>query len=157
MANLPNMNQGFSQFKSFNCLDADLINNESNYSSILNKETNIPNINTNINNNIGMNLNNSFPSYSRNLIENYKNNIEMQTYLNMKNINQPFNCNYSNIGGIVSNSTSNSFPLTNSMTSRNNTQIMSPSKPYPANGLSVSPKSAFVKNFEINVDEFKQQ
>jgi hypothetical protein len=155
-SNFQNFNQAFSQLKSFNCLDADFLNDNNNYSSILNKKTNLAKVNTNINHCLDMNLGNSFPSYYRNHIDNYhQNNVEMQTDLTIKNSNQPFNCNYSNISGLISNNTSNYFPVSPNKTSKQNTHSISPSAPLTKNGLSVSPKSAFVKNFEINVDKFE--
>ena len=156
-SNFQNFNQAFSQLKSFNCLDADFLNDNNNYSSILNKKTNLAKVNTNINHCVNMNLSNSFPSYYRNPIDNYQNNVEMQNYLNIKNSNQPFHCNYSNISGMISNNTSNYFPVSPNDTSKQNTHSISPSPPLTMNGLSVSPKSAFVKNFEIKLDKFEQK
>lgn len=138
------MNRSFYQLKSVNSLEPDILNDDSNISSVLLNKPNFANVNTNMNNN----LCNTFPSVDANQFDNLRNIYDMQTYLNMKIAasNPSFNITLSNVSGNFNNNLSTLNPINVNMTSKNNSQMISPIKASNTSGLTISPKSAFVKN-----------
>ena len=138
------MNRSFYQLKSINSLEPDILNDDSNISSVLLNKPNFANVNTNMN----LNLGNSFPSFDANQYDNFRNIYDMQSYLNMKIAasNPSFNITMSNVSGNFNNTPSTLHPINVNMTNKNNSQMISPIKASNTAGLTISPKSAFVKN-----------